>query len=105
MSVPTGALEQLHGGSAFGGHIVAPAAGEMIHEIVAAMTACATVRDIADAIHAFPTFAEGVKVAAGKWMNARPQWAAQEEQQKGGEYRRSHRSASCASTKGSARRR
>jgi hypothetical protein len=57
-------------GEILGGHIVAPAAGEMIHEIVAAMTARATVRDLADAIHAFPTFAEGIKVTAGEWMNA-----------------------------------
>ncbi len=60
-------------GRILGGHIVAPAAGEMIHEIVAAMTANATVREIADAIHAYPTYAEGIKVAAGDWMNARAQ--------------------------------
>jgi pyruvate/2-oxoglutarate dehydrogenase complex dihydrolipoamide dehydrogenase (E3) component len=58
-------------GEILGGHIVAPAAGEMIHEIVAAMVARATVREVADAIHAYPTYAEGIKVAAGEWMNAR----------------------------------
>jgi pyruvate/2-oxoglutarate dehydrogenase complex dihydrolipoamide dehydrogenase (E3) component len=63
-------IADVRSGEILGGHIVAPAAGEMIHEIVAAMTARATVRDLADAIHAFPTFAEGIKVAAGEWMNA-----------------------------------
>jgi mercuric reductase len=53
-----------------GGHIAAPAAGEMIHEIVAAMAAHATMRDLAEAIHAFPNFAEGVKAAARKWVAA-----------------------------------
>ncbi len=56
-------------GEILGGHIVAPAAGEMIHEIVAAMVAGATVREVAEAIHAYPTYAEGIKVAAGEWMN------------------------------------
>jgi dihydrolipoamide dehydrogenase len=63
-------IADIQSGEILGGHIVAPAAGEMIHEIVAAMTARATVRDLAEAIHAFPTFAEGIKVAAGEWMNA-----------------------------------
>jgi pyruvate/2-oxoglutarate dehydrogenase complex dihydrolipoamide dehydrogenase (E3) component len=60
-------------GAILDGHIVAPAAGDMIHEIVEAMTAGATVRDIADAIHAFPTFTEGLKAAAGEWLNTRQQ--------------------------------
>jgi dihydrolipoamide dehydrogenase len=51
-------------GEILGGHIVAPAAGEMVHEIVAAMAGHATVSDLAAAIHAYPTFAEGIKVAA-----------------------------------------
>ena len=58
-------------GEILGGHIAAAAAGEMIHEVVAAMAAHATVRDLADAIHAFPNFAEGVKAAARKWVAAR----------------------------------
>jgi len=56
-----------------GGHIVAPAAGEMIHEIVAAMKARATIRVLAEAIHAYPTFAEGVKLAADDWLKTRVQ--------------------------------
>src|SRR5207253_11518131 len=55
-------------GEVLGGHIAAPAAGEMIHEVVAAMTARATIRDLAEAIHAFPNFAEGVKAAARRWL-------------------------------------
>jgi pyruvate/2-oxoglutarate dehydrogenase complex dihydrolipoamide dehydrogenase (E3) component len=58
-------------GEILGGHIASAAAGEMIHEVVAAMTAHATVRDLAEAIHAFPNFAEGVKAAAKVWMAAR----------------------------------
>jgi integration host factor subunit beta len=54
-----------------GGHIVAAAAGEMIHEVVAAMAAHATVPSLAEAIHAFPNFAEGVKAAARQWVAAR----------------------------------
>jgi dihydrolipoamide dehydrogenase len=54
-----------------GGHIVAPAAGEMIHEIVVAMKAHARVSAIAEAIHAYPTFAEGIKVAASDWLEKR----------------------------------
>jgi len=54
-----------------GGHIVAPAAGEMIHEIVVAMKAHVRVSVIAEAIHAFPTFAEGIKVAASDWLEQR----------------------------------
>jgi pyruvate/2-oxoglutarate dehydrogenase complex dihydrolipoamide dehydrogenase (E3) component len=55
-------------GEILGGHIAAVAAGEMIHEVVAAMTVRAKVHDLAQAIHAFPNFAEGVKAAARQWM-------------------------------------
>ena len=37
----------------------------MIHEVVAAMAAKASASDLAAAIHAYPTFAEGIKVTAG----------------------------------------
>jgi pyruvate/2-oxoglutarate dehydrogenase complex dihydrolipoamide dehydrogenase (E3) component len=56
-----------------GGHIVAPAAGEMIHEIVAGMKARVSIGALADAIHAYPTFAEGIKLAAGDWLKTRAQ--------------------------------
>ena len=57
-------------GEVLGGHIAAPAAGEMIHEVAAAMAAHTTVRDLAETIHAFPTFAEGIKAAARAWLEA-----------------------------------
>jgi pyruvate/2-oxoglutarate dehydrogenase complex dihydrolipoamide dehydrogenase (E3) component len=57
-------------GEILGGHIAAPAAGEMIHVLVAAMTARATMTDLADAIYAYPTFAQGVRAAAREWVNA-----------------------------------
>jgi pyruvate/2-oxoglutarate dehydrogenase complex dihydrolipoamide dehydrogenase (E3) component len=43
----------------------------MINEVVAAMAAQATVRDLAEAIHAFPNFAEGIKAAARQWVATR----------------------------------
>jgi pyruvate/2-oxoglutarate dehydrogenase complex dihydrolipoamide dehydrogenase (E3) component len=58
-------------GEVLGGHIAAAAAGEMIHEVVAAMASRATVRDLAEALHAFPNFAEGIKAAAQEWLAAR----------------------------------
>jgi mercuric reductase len=58
-------------GEILGGHIAAVAAGEIIHEVVAAMVAHATMRGLAEAIHAFPNFAEGVKAAARQWLAVR----------------------------------
>ena len=55
-------------GEILGGHIVAPGAGELIHEIVAAMQARAHMQDLARAIHAYPTFSEGIQAAAGEWL-------------------------------------
>lgn len=49
-----------------GGFIVADAAGEMIHEVVIAMAGNVTAKTVADAIHAYPTFSEAVKAAAGE---------------------------------------
>ncbi len=66
-------VADVRSGEILGGHTVAPAAGEMRHAIVSAVTAGAPVRDLVEAIHAFPTFAEGLKVAAGEWLNARQQ--------------------------------
>jgi hypothetical protein len=40
-------------GEILGGHLAGMAAGEVIHEVVAAMAAHATVRNLAEAIHAF----------------------------------------------------
>lgn len=47
-----------------GASLVAPNAGEMIHTIALAMKLQATSRDIANMIVAYPTFSEGLKLAA-----------------------------------------
>ncbi|MGZ6536630.1 MAG: dihydrolipoyl dehydrogenase family protein, partial [Actinomycetota bacterium] len=50
-------------GQLLGGHIVAENAGEMIHEVVAAMAASVPPSVIGDAIHSYPTLSESVKRA------------------------------------------
>jgi pyruvate/2-oxoglutarate dehydrogenase complex dihydrolipoamide dehydrogenase (E3) component len=50
-------------GELLGGHIVAETAGDMIHEIVAAMAARSPIREVAEAIHSYPTLSESVKGA------------------------------------------
>lgn len=50
-------------GVIIGGSIVAPSAGEMIHEIALAMKFRATYMELADMIYAYPTFSEAIKVA------------------------------------------
>lgn len=50
-------------GVIIGGSIVAPRAGEMIHEIALAIKLEAEAKDLADMIHAYPTYSEAVKVA------------------------------------------
>lgn len=48
-----------------GGHIVSSRAGEMIHEISLAMHSNISIDKLAEMIHAYPSFSEGVRVAAG----------------------------------------
>ena len=48
-----------------GCHIAEPDAGNLIQEVVIAVTLGATYRDIAAAIHVHPTLAEGINAAAG----------------------------------------
>jgi dihydrolipoamide dehydrogenase len=50
-------------GRLLGGHIVAPEAGGMIHELVAAMAADTPAPTVANAIHAYPTLSESVQAA------------------------------------------
>ncbi len=50
-------------GVIIGGTIVAPRAGEMIHEIALAMHCSVTAEELADMIHAYPTYSEGIKIA------------------------------------------
>lgn len=51
-------------GEILGAGIACPGASEMIHEIALAMSARLTVYDIANTIHAFPTYSEAIKLAA-----------------------------------------
>jgi pyruvate/2-oxoglutarate dehydrogenase complex dihydrolipoamide dehydrogenase (E3) component len=50
-------------GEILGGHIVGETAGELIHEIVAAMAGHVTPKSVGDAIHAYPTLSESVRWA------------------------------------------
>jgi len=52
-------------GAILGGHVVGQSAAELVHEIALAMYARLTYHELANMIHAFPTFAEGVGAAAG----------------------------------------
>ena len=47
-------------GELLGGHIVGDGAGDMIHEVVAAMAGDVPARTVGDAIHAYPTVSETV---------------------------------------------
>ncbi|MBW3538564.1 NAD(P)/FAD-dependent oxidoreductase [Candidatus Parcubacteria bacterium] len=50
-------------GVLIGASIVAPRAGEMIHELALAIKLKATAAQVAEQIHAFPTFSEAIKIA------------------------------------------
>lgn len=50
-------------GDLLGGHIVGEYAGDMIHEVVAAMAGRVPARALGDAIHSYPTLSESVKGA------------------------------------------
>jgi|GEM_PF-3789501 len=43
----------------------------MIHILVTAMAARATMGGLAEATYAFPNFAQGIRGAARKWLNVR----------------------------------
>jgi dihydrolipoamide dehydrogenase len=47
-----------------GAHIIGPHASDLIHEIAVAMKAGLAAKDIAETIHAHPTFSEGIREAA-----------------------------------------
>jgi dihydrolipoamide dehydrogenase len=53
-------------GAILGASIVAPRAGEMIHELGLAVQNHLTAEDIAHTIHAFPTWSEAIRIAAAK---------------------------------------
>ncbi|HVF68962.1 MAG TPA: NAD(P)/FAD-dependent oxidoreductase [Xanthomonadales bacterium] len=50
-------------GVIIGGSIVAPRAGEMIHEVALAIQCEVEAKELAEMIHAYPTYSEGIKVA------------------------------------------
>ena len=50
-------------GRLLGGSIIAPRAGEMIHELAIGVRANLTAKDIVQTIHAFPTWSEAVRLA------------------------------------------
>jgi pyruvate/2-oxoglutarate dehydrogenase complex dihydrolipoamide dehydrogenase (E3) component len=52
-------------GLIIGGSIVSARAGEMIHELALAIKFKIKADDIADMIHAYPTYSEGIKIACG----------------------------------------
>jgi pyruvate/2-oxoglutarate dehydrogenase complex dihydrolipoamide dehydrogenase (E3) component len=56
-------------GVILGASIIAPRAGEMIHELALAIHKGLTARDIVDTIHAFPTWSEAVRIACSKIKN------------------------------------
>lgn len=51
-------------GLILGASIASPCAGQMIHEIAVAMKANLNVKDLAEVIHAFPTYSEAILIAA-----------------------------------------
>ncbi len=53
-------------GVIIGASIVAPRAGEMIHELALAVNLGLTVDDVASTIHAFPTWSEAVRIACAR---------------------------------------
>ena len=53
-------------GRLLGASIASPHAGEMIHELALAIQAGLTAQDVANTIHAFPTWSEAVRAACGK---------------------------------------
>ena len=53
-------------GVLIGASIVAPRAGEMIHELTLAIQYGLTAEDVANTLHAFPTWSEAVRIACGK---------------------------------------
>lgn len=53
-------------GTLIGASIVSPRAGEMLHELTLAIQYGMTAREVANTIHAFPTWSEAVRIACAK---------------------------------------
>lgn len=59
-----------HTGVILGASIIAPRAGEMIHELALAIHKGLKARDIVETIHAFPTWSEAIRVACSRIRNS-----------------------------------
>ncbi|HXH04930.1 MAG TPA: FAD-dependent oxidoreductase, partial [Candidatus Nitrosotenuis sp.] len=53
-------------GTLIGGSVVGPHAGEMIHELTLAIQHSMSAQDVANTLHAFPTWSEVVRIACAK---------------------------------------
>ena len=62
-------LAEADGGKILGGVVIGPHATEVIHEIALAMHGGLTVEQVAETIHAHPSFSEAVGEAADAWMD------------------------------------
>jgi pyruvate/2-oxoglutarate dehydrogenase complex dihydrolipoamide dehydrogenase (E3) component len=67
---PKGILKMVGGGQILGAHIIGPHAGDVLHELVVTMQADAFAGRVAQAIHAYPTLALGVRQAVGQRWDA-----------------------------------
>jgi pyruvate/2-oxoglutarate dehydrogenase complex dihydrolipoamide dehydrogenase (E3) component len=65
---PRTLTRHLAGGRLLGATIVAPRAGEMIHEVALAMRAAAFTGRLAQTVHAYPTWSTGVRKAAAMFF-------------------------------------
>ncbi|MFB6240658.1 MAG: hypothetical protein ABEJ46_03705, partial [Gemmatimonadota bacterium] len=58
-------------GRLLGGHLVAPDAGTMIVELALAMEKDATIGELSDLVHPYPTMSEGIRRAANEYQRER----------------------------------
>lgn len=65
---PKRLTRRLAGGEIIGATIVAPRAGEMIHEVALAMRTRAFAGRLAQTVHAYPTWSYGIQKAAAQWF-------------------------------------
>ena len=65
------------GGRLLGAQILGPRAGELIQEPIMVLRRGGNLREIADAIHVYPTLTVAVQRAAQRWYGARAEapWA------------------------------
>ncbi len=67
---PKAITKMLGGGAIVGAHIIGPHAGDVLHELVVNMQADAFAGRVAQAIHAYPTLALGIRQAVGQRWDA-----------------------------------